>query len=767
MSYDYSSSSKAGKGSCSSSYSNDWSMCYGSSKSSKGYSMSYDCSSSSEAGKGSRSSSDSNEPTMTYSPTSSSSKSSKSSYVPTSYSSKGSRSMSYGDLSDSPTCYSSKGSKSYEPTVSNLLSSPYTSKSLKSYEPTMNYSPTSSSSKSSKSSYVPTSYSSKGSRFMSYGDLSDSPTSYSSKGSISYEPTVSNLLSPSTSKSSKSYEPTQYPSLSYTPSISECPTQIVCYSVSPTVSYGHLHENGSSKSTKGYSMSYDYSSSSKAKKIRSIYVPMFFSPTTSSRPSRIICFAQSLNPPSLSPISLEPYIDPFSEPSPSPSKPVSTTTTSTVISLTTSPVSEFINSNCCMDIGFRNADDYHRQIPTIDLTDWASGKLTIDGMIDRYGDGIGDNHLTPGWVLDEYSCFLELPMFNGGMNGGDDRIATSYLAYDCASNTACVAAHLDAEYLAVNPAVQVEQDDDESWIRFGETNGSRKLKESNADEFQYAGKPDDPSFVIGFEGCWSVDSIRNMKSVINNYVEVPFSNDGDTTSTGKPASNGDFICLTPTCDPPIISISPTYLLSESPTAQPSVSPSASPSGVPSESPSSIPSSLPSIHSASPSVSSSLSVDPTANPSSYPSSSPSSFPSESPSASPSGRPSVQPSAPPSSTPSLQPSSIPSEQPSTAPSSAPSEKPSMTPSESPSGSPGYSPSHRPSAAPSAMPSQLPSAQPSSSPSVQPSLAPSGSPTVFILKSVGTHISQNFMATYSRAILHYPQVATYSTKWPHIQL
>eukprot|EP00956_Cyclotella_meneghiniana_P039869 scaffold181533_cov56-Cyclotella_meneghiniana.AAC.1 len=71
MSYDYSSSSKAGKGS-SSSDSNDWSMCYGSSKSSNGYSMSYDYSSSSKAGKGSSSGSDSNEPTMTYSPTSSS-----------------------------------------------------------------------------------------------------------------------------------------------------------------------------------------------------------------------------------------------------------------------------------------------------------------------------------------------------------------------------------------------------------------------------------------------------------------------------------------------------------------------------------------------------------------------------------------------------------------------------------------------------------------------------------------------------------------------
>ena len=172
------------------------------------------------------------------------------------------------------------------------------------------------------------------------------------------------------------------------------------------------------------------------------------------------------------------------------------------------------------------------------------------------GDGIGDSPRIDGWVEYEYLQFLELPMFNGGKNGGDERIGTSYLAYDCSSSIVCVAAHLDASFLKANPSVQVEKDDGESWIRFGEDNGSPKLKESNADEFMYVGKPDDSSFIIGYEGCWSVDSISGMESVVNNFVEVHFSNDGDTTSSGKPASNGEFVCLKPVCNRPLISSSP-------------------------------------------------------------------------------------------------------------------------------------------------------------------------------------------------------------------
>ena len=147
-------------------------------------------------------------------------------------------------------------------------------------------------------------------------------------------------------------------------------------------------------------------------------------------------------------------------------------------------------------------------------------------------------------------------MFNGGKNGEagstfkqDIRIGTAYLAYDCANEIVCVAAHLDAAFLETNPTVQVEKDDGESWIRFGAHNGATKLKESNADEFKYVGKPNDADFVIGYEGCWSTGLINGMESIVNNFVEVHFSNDGDTTSSGKPASNGEFVCLSPMCEP--------------------------------------------------------------------------------------------------------------------------------------------------------------------------------------------------------------------------
>ena len=198
---------------------------------------------------------------------------------------------------------------------------------------------------------------------------------------------------------------------------------------------------------------------------------------------------------------------------------------------------------CCPENTGVCIDGAHTHgIPLLDLSVGGYDRPTIDGMIGR-----------------EYSTFLELPMYNGGKNGGDDRIATAHVAYDCASNVVCIAARLDESFLEANPSTQVEQDDDESWIRFGADNGATKLKPSNANEFRYVGKSDDPFFIIGYEGCWSVDSIRRMESIVNNYVEVHFSNDGDTTSTGKPASNGEYVCLTPVCDPvrPLVTLRPT------------------------------------------------------------------------------------------------------------------------------------------------------------------------------------------------------------------
>jgi hypothetical protein len=195
---------------------------------------------------------------------------------------------------------------------------------------------------------------------------------------------------------------------------------------------------------------------------------------------------------------------------------------------------------CSEDTGFCPADDDHTfGIPMLDLSHGSYYRPNINGKVNQLGDDIGDSPPINGWIDEEYSAFLELPMFNGGKNGAkgspleqEDRIGTAYLAYDCASEIVCIAAHLDATFLKAHPSVQVERDDSESWIRFGAANGEKKLKESNADEFKYIGKPDDTSFTIGYEGCWNFGSIDGIASIINNHVEVHFSNNGQTTSSG-------------------------------------------------------------------------------------------------------------------------------------------------------------------------------------------------------------------------------------------
>ena len=232
------------------------------------------------------------------------------------------------------------------------------------------------------------------------------------------------------------------------------------------------------------------------------------------------------------------------EPTPSPSE--KTTDKPVTLSPVSSPLTE---EECCVDTGVCSPENAH-EIPLLDLSVGGSTRPAIDGMIGN-----------------EYSTFLEFPMYNGGKNNGDDQIATAYMAYDCSSNVVCIAARLDESFIQANPSTQVEQDDNESWIRFGHDDGTPKLKPSNADEFRYVGKITDPFFIIGYEGCWTVDTVVGMRNIINNYVEVHFSNvDGDTTSTGKPASNGEYVCLTPICEPvrPLVTFGPTSL----PTAKP-------------------------------------------------------------------------------------------------------------------------------------------------------------------------------------------------------
>jgi hypothetical protein len=239
----------------------------------------------------------------------------------------------------------------------------------------------------------------------------------------------------------------------------------------------------------------------------------------------------------------------------------------------------------------------------------------IDGLISQTFDGIGDDSrdgdgndsgdiiFSSGCTGEEYSLFLELPMFNGGKNGKvgssldqEERIGTSYLAYDCNDNIVCVAAQLDEAFLKTNPNVRVRKDDDESWVRFGSNNGETKLKQSNADEFKYVVKADDSDFIIGFEGCWNIDlNDPKMLSIVNNFVEVHFSRTGgETTSTGKPSSNGKYICINPKCNPSTPSPSTSYFKypSMSPTKRqipnPTIAPTTHPTNVPSPNSTSMP-----------------------------------------------------------------------------------------------------------------------------------------------------------------------------------
>ena len=231
----------------------------------------------------------------------------------------------------------------------------------------------------------------------------------------------------------------------------------------------------------------------------------------------------------------------------------------TTLSPTFAPNKRISHDQCCPpDNGFCPDNDGHTfPIPLLDLSESGAARPSIDGKIGKYGDDLGDNPVVDGWVGAEYMAFTELPMFNGGKNGADGsplaysgRIGTAYIAYDCSSEVVCVSAHLHSEFLKTNPQTGIQMKDEESWIRFG-PDGAMKLKESNSKEFSYVGMPDSSSTTIGYEGCWSIKSFDSlaMQSITNNVVEVHFSlHEGQTTSTGKPASDGDYICLRPQCE---------------------------------------------------------------------------------------------------------------------------------------------------------------------------------------------------------------------------
>jgi hypothetical protein len=181
--------------------------------------------------------------------------------------------------------------------------------------------------------------------------------------------------------------------------------------------------------------------------------------------------------------------------------------------------------------------------------------------------------------------FVQIPMFIGGKNKDPNprfQIATAYLAYDCTHNILCGAAHLDADYMA-DTSESVVKSEEDTWIRIGGNASDTKLKPRLADEFEYVGKPSDPSFIIGYEGCWNTSGLND--NIMDNFVEVHFvTTSGDTVSSGKPVKKGNTICVKPDCStqPPTRSPSPGRSPSKSPSQKPTVSPSQSPTRSPIE-----------------------------------------------------------------------------------------------------------------------------------------------------------------------------------------
>eukprot|EP00804_Cyclotella_cryptica_P019622 CCRYP_013973-RA/>CCRYP_013973-RA protein AED:0.71 eAED:1.00 QI:0/0/0/0.66/1/1/3/0/869 len=189
--------------------------------------------------------------------------------------------------------------------------------------------------------------------------------------------------------------------------------------------------------------------------------------------------------------------------------------------------------DACPEVtGVCTDEDTTFPIPVLDLSLDSSQRPLINGIIDS----------------DEYSSFLELPMFNGGKNGETGspldeagRIGTAYLAYDHWNDIVCVAAHLSS--------TQVAPSEVEGWIQFGKTPDATKLIEGTAAVFEYVGTPDNSEAFVGYEGCWTIN--RNdpmMENILNNFIQVVFNRGTSVrASTGKAGDYGRLVCLTPTC----------------------------------------------------------------------------------------------------------------------------------------------------------------------------------------------------------------------------
>jgi hypothetical protein len=125
-------------------------------------------------------------------------------------------------------------------------------------------------------------------------------------------------------------------------------------------------------------------------------------------------------------------------------------------------------------------------LPFLDLE---ANPPIIDGMIDRDNDGLLDG--TPGWSGNEYSTFVNIPMYNAGRNNdGSEIIGNSYTGYDCSTNKLCVAAYLIEPYFSLNDC-SVDRSSASSWVSIN--GGSNKYFVPNSDTLSshYVEYPDD------------------------------------------------------------------------------------------------------------------------------------------------------------------------------------------------------------------------------------------------------------------------------------
>lgn len=155
-------------------------------------------------------------------------------------------------------------------------------------------------------------------------------------------------------------------------------------------------------------------------------------------------------------------------------------------------------------------------LPKLNLLNTSPQRPNINGTIDQYGDNIGDSPALFGWSGSEYAGFLNLGMYNAGKNiiANALRIGTAFVAYDCTTNTLCVAAYLNGTNIFGDDAYNctINQSNASTWVQIATSNkgtDTTKYKEGDANNlaFKYVKFPDS-NFTGGLRPMVSDDIIK-------------------------------------------------------------------------------------------------------------------------------------------------------------------------------------------------------------------------------------------------------------------